>query len=223
MKSTIIEAADSLVLEGRFARALGTMGVAAAIAAGTPALGSADQASPSRTTPVEFSASEGKIVFSPSFLDFIKKEENSIKAGWNEQEKKWYPHDSPEGGRQTIAYGHKIKSDTEQRRFDKGITEQEALGLLKKDLSDAWDRAAEYVEGRHGVNLANLSEKQQEMLTDYAYNLGTLRGFPKFTKAVVEQDWDTVRREYKRTYKDSKGKRHELARNKAFYDRYLKS
>ena len=71
------------------------------------------------------------------------------------------------------------------------------------------------------MKLSDLSRKQQEMLTEYAFNLGSLRGFPKFTKAVVEEDWATARNEYKRTYK-ANGKRYELARNKFFYDRYLK-
>lgn len=221
MKSTIIEAAESLMEEGRLARAFGAIGMAAAIAAGSTA--PAGDTGASRTAQVAPAVQEGKIVFSSSFLGFIKKEENSVRAGWNEQEKKWYPHGSPEGGRQTIAYGHKIKNDAEQKRFDKGITESEALDLLNIDLLEAWDKAARYVKEKHGVKLQELSVKQQEMLTDYAFNLGSLNGFPKFTKAVVDEDWETVKKEYKRTFKTPDNKSHELPRNKGFFDRYLKS
>jgi len=44
-------------------------------------------------------------VYTPEFLEKIMRWENSIKAGWNEQKKRWYPHTSPEGGLKTIAYG----------------------------------------------------------------------------------------------------------------------
>lgn len=221
MKSAILEAASMVTQnEGRVARTLGALGMAAAIAAGSPSAASSPD-SGSKTSVVQ-PAESGKISFSSDYLAFIKQLENTIKAGWNAEEKKWYPHESPEGGRDTIAYGHKLQSDAEEVRFAKGITEQQALDLLRKDLEDAWQKAASYVKSKHGVALEDLSQKQQEMLTEYAFNLGSLRGFPKFTKAVVEEDWDTARREYKRTYKDTDGKRHELARNKFFYDRYLK-
>ena len=58
--------------------------------------------------------------------------ENSIKSGFKDG--KWYPHESLEGGRKTIAYGHKLKGD---ESFDKGLTEEDAKGILVKDTLEA--------------------------------------------------------------------------------------
>lgn len=220
MKSPILEAADMVVQhEGRIARTLGALGMAAAIATGQPAMG--EPGVKTTTTAVQ-KAGTSKITFSNSFVDFVKQVENAGKKGWNKDDQKWYPHDSPEGGSQTIAYGHKLNGAEEEKRFAKGITEQEALALLRKDLDRAWNVAASYVKAKHDVELSSLSEKQQEILTEYAFNLGTLRGFPKFVQAVVGEDWDAAKKEYKRTYKDTNGVRHELTRNTFFYNRYLK-
>jgi len=223
MKSAILEAVDMVVHnEGRVARTLGAIGMAAALATGGCKAATDDNTGASKTSVVE-PAKTGKITFSSSYLAFVKQVENAGKSGWNDTEKKWFPHTSPEGGRDTIAYGHKLQSDAEEERFASGITEQQALDLLRSDLNVAWNRAASYVKSRYGVELQDLSVKQQEILTEYAFNLGRLNGFPKFVKAVVEEDWNTARNEYKRTYLDANGKRRELvARNNAFYDRYLK-
>jgi GH24 family phage-related lysozyme (muramidase) len=239
MKSAIFEAVDMVVQsEGRVARTLGALGMAAAVAAGgshmiskTPGYEKPTATQTVNTKEVEVEPEDtqttkpqqsGKIAYSDDFLNFIKQLENAGRSGWNSSEEKWYPHASPEGGRDTIAYGHKFQSDAEENQYASGITEQQAFDLLHRDLDIAWNRAASYVKSKHGVELETLSHKQQEMLTEYAFNLGSLNGFPKFTKAVVEEDWDTARKEYKRTYKDTAGKRRELARNKSFYDRYLK-
>jgi GH24 family phage-related lysozyme (muramidase) len=70
-----------------------------------------------------------------SIVDTIKKYENdkfNPKGGWNKSENRWYPMNSLEGGSKTIAYGHKIVSG---ENFDKGLTDSEALQLLKKDIA----------------------------------------------------------------------------------------
>lgn len=54
------------------------------------------------------------------------------KGGYNSKVKKWYPHKSLEGGTDTIAYGHKLQAGED---FSKGITDQEAIALLRQDIS----------------------------------------------------------------------------------------
>ena len=221
MRQAILECVDLVAKNtSHVGRILVALAMASAIAAGNPVTASGQDTS-TRAIVVQ-TASPGKITFSSEFLAFVQQLENAGRVGWNNAENKWYSHPSPEGGRETIAYGHKIQDDAEEQRFASGITEQQALDLLCTDLDIAWDKAASYVKSRHGVELSDLSQKQQEMLTEYAFNLGTLRGFPKFVKAVVEEDWDTARLEYKRTYRDTNGNRHELSRNNDFYNRYLK-
>jgi len=72
-----------------------------------------------------------------SQMDILKELENSIGAGKNEEDNKWYPHviDKDET---IVAYGHKITAEEEAAgTYDNGITEEEAIELLKVDIDDA--------------------------------------------------------------------------------------
>ena len=72
-----------------------------------------------------------------SQMDIIKELENSIGAGKNEEDGKWYPHviDDDET---IVAYGHKITAEEEAAgTYDDGLTEEEAIELLKVDIDDA--------------------------------------------------------------------------------------
>lgn len=71
-----------------------------------------------------------------SQMDILKELENSIEKGLKDG--KWYPHESVEGGNKTVAYGHKITDEeAEAGTYDDGLTEEEAMKLLKKDIDDA--------------------------------------------------------------------------------------
>ena len=73
-----------------------------------------------------------------SQMDILKELENSVGAGKDEKDGKWYPHKSVEGGNKTIAYGHKISNEERDAgTFDNGLTEEEAIELLKKDIDEA--------------------------------------------------------------------------------------
>lgn len=153
---------------------------------------------------------------STDFLEFIKSIENAGKTGYDSSMGRWMPHPSPEGGLPTIAYGHKIRKD-ELDTLREGITESEATDILKADLETAYFAVVAYVMGRIGD--VDLTEKQTEMLVEFAFNLGSLRGFPKFTLAVVNEDWETVKKECVRSYADAQGKRHELTRRNDLFRR----
>jgi GH24 family phage-related lysozyme (muramidase) len=164
-------------------------------------------------------AAQKGISFSSQFLNYIKQVENGSRMGYRRQFSKWFPHPSPEGGRPTIAYGHKLKPG---ESFSNGITQAQAEALLIKDLTEAWYRADTWLQTKHQVRMDQLSQRQQEMLVDYAFNLGSLGGFPKFVRAVLKNDLHTMRQEYKRTYVTGAGERRELlGRNKAFYSTFL--
>jgi hypothetical protein len=56
-------------------------------------------------------------------------------GGFDKSTGKWFPHASVEGGMPTIAYGHKITSNSELDNYKKnGLTDREAKELLKKDI-----------------------------------------------------------------------------------------
>lgn len=156
---------------------------------------------------------------SKEFISYIKSVENGAKVGFKNG--MWYPHNSPEGGLPTIAYGHKVSSTSELKTVINGISDADAERLLKHDLETARKKVYDDIKSMFDVQIP-LDQRQEEMLTDFTFNLGTLKGFPKFVKAVLNKDWATVNKEYKRTFKDKDGTRHELGRNKAFHDRFLK-
>jgi len=157
--------------------------------------------------------------FSPKFIDYMKSVENAGKVGF--ENGKWTPHISPEGGLPTIAYGHKLKKG-EEKRFAGGLSDGEAERLLKKDLAIAKAKVYSDIKKMFDVQIP-LEDYQEEMLTDYAFNLGSLEKFPKFVRAVLNKDWATAKREYERSYKDAKGVRQPLqGRNDIFFRTYLK-
>lgn len=165
---------------------------------------------------------QGNQAFSSDFINFIKFVENGNKSGFDKKNNLWFPHASPEGGLPTIAYGHKIKDKAELEKFKKGITDSDAGKLLEKDLVAAKQKVYDYIHRKYKVKL-QLTPKQEEMLIEFTFNLGSLDKFPKFTDAVLRNQLDTVKKEYIRSFVDTTGNRRELKqRNTEFYKRYLK-
>lgn len=129
------------------------------------------------------------------FIDYIIRVEGSRK-----RRGKHYPYKSAEGGRKTVGYGHKIKNAQEARSFSSGLTENQARLLLASDLSDA----AEGVQRSIGKSWDTLDANRKQMLVGMQFNLGSVKKkFPKFTKAVIENDHEGMVREFKRSYKPS--------------------
>ena len=147
-----------------------------------------------------------------SFINYIKKVENGVKAGYKNGI--WHPHKSVEGGTDTIAYGHKLHSGD---NFSKGITDEEATKLLIKDILKASDTAKHIVNKNYGVGTyESLPDENKEMLVDYAFN-GVINKFPQFVDGVVNNDMSIMTAQYKR-YVNGK----ELTgRNSAFASRYF--
>jgi len=143
-----------------------------------------------------------------SFTDYIKKVENQGKKGYDSQKKLWFPHESFEGGSDTIGYGHKIQKGED---FSKGITDAQAEELLKKDLAKAKQQVNKELGG------IKLTPKQEEMFIDFVFNMGTLKKFPKFTQAALDNDLGGMKDQYKRYAggKELKG------RNTEFLKRFL--
>jgi GH24 family phage-related lysozyme (muramidase) len=157
--------------------------------------------------------------FSSDFISYVKEEENGIKRGFDSKKNMWYPHKSAESMEDypTIAYGHKIMSKSELDKMNKGISDEEASKLLNDDLQQANELVHEYIKRKYKTDLV-LTQKQMEMLVEFANNLGGLDRFPKFVDAVLRNNKEIMRKEYKRF---AGGKELEQ-RNLEFFDRYLK-
>lgn len=152
--------------------------------------------------------------FSKEFVEYMKSVENLNRVGFKDG--KWYPHASFEGGLPTIGYGHKIKDKSELKRLRNGLSDGAVERMFLADLASARRKAYVDIKNMVGVQIP-LDAKQEEILTDYTFSMGTLKAFPKFVRAVLDKDWATASKEYKRA-----GAGKELARNKVFFNRYLK-
>jgi GH24 family phage-related lysozyme (muramidase) len=147
--------------------------------------------------------------FSPAFIQFVK----GLEA---RSAKTHQVVPSSEGGAKTLGYGHKLRSGEEPGAIDDRQAEQQLL----RDLEAARQGVYRYIQRAYGVRV-QLSQKQEEMLTEFAFNLGGLEKFPKFADAVLRQDWARATQEFRRFYRTPDGQRRELQlRNRLFAQRY---
>jgi GH24 family phage-related lysozyme (muramidase) len=157
------------------------------------------------------------------FIEYLKKVENGGKTGWSNDDQLWYSHSSPEGGNDTIGYGHKLLN-SELEQAAKGLTDNEIDDLLLEDLHTASNVAYTVLSQHFNANFDDLCVNSQEMLIDFAYNLGGngLRKFPKFVNAVIDDNIEVMSQEYKRYYTSGNGVKKELEqRNKEFQTLFL--
>lgn len=154
-------------------------------------------------------------MFLKEYIKFLCKEENSIMKGYSNG--RFYPYSSLEGGSDTIAYGHKLNSiEEDNNTFTVGITDKEAIKLLKNDIEVHYDMASKRYE-RMGYEWEAISYKDQLALTDIEFNvIGGISAYPTFTKAVADSNYKKAKRECIRYYTDTKGVRHKLGRNKGY-------
>tara|TARA_B110000858_G_scaffold47108_1_gene54311 strand:+ start:323 stop:1201 length:879 start_codon:yes stop_codon:yes gene_type:complete len=147
------------------------------------------------------------------FHSLIQDLENEKKEGWTGNH--WAPHNSVEGGNQTIAYGHKL-SDVEQNGgyVNLGgeqvpfaeLTEEKGQELYQQD----WDKAETVAESWFDKDWDILDENAKLYATELVYNMGdsVTKGnteYKKFKqKAVSGEDYLS---EIGRTYVNKKGKR----------------
>jgi len=159
------------------------------------------------------------------FINYVKSVENSKSnpkhiGGWDNIKKKWYQYgtdtrdDYREGGADTIGWGHKLKRG---EAFPDGLTDEQAYDLLIQDLKIHEN----LVKRDIGIDVYNsLDTNRKQMLIDFAFNLGNIwkKEFPKFTRAVIDNNIPVMRAEYHRY---SRGKL--LGRNDVFYNTFLKT
>ena len=152
---------------------------------------------------------------SEKYMMDLKIQENAEKKGFNKKSNRWSPHPSEERGNDTIAYGHKL-TDEEVRKgtYAKGITEEQAAQLFKKDVIEHADKAKEIYNRNVGKNAFDkVPDTLKDLLVDYTYN-GVLPEYENFMGAMhrystakTPQEKQAAQqkmlKEYKRT---SKGK-----------------
>ena len=158
-------------------------------------------------------------------LNFLADQENAqLAAG----DLSMLRHKSPEGGTDTIGFGHKL---TKQEMADgkvygvplHSLDMKGVKHILQIDLANKKKTLDASLRKKHGVRLDSLSPRKKMMLLDYEFNLagGAVKKFPSFTAGVLANDDAVQKHEYVRHYTDDKGKKHTLARNGAFYKAFM--
>ncbi len=123
-----------------------------------------------------------------SITDILIKYENNInnpKGGYNKTLKKWFPHKSVEGGLDTIAYGHKL---IKGENFNNGLTDSEAVELLKKDISIKEESAKKLIP-----KYSKFPQYVKNAIINAMYR-GDIG--PKTIQLINNNQWDKVSSEY---------------------------
>ena len=74
----------------------------------------------------------------------VENSKDSKRGGWDESTQRWYPHRSPEGGADTIAYGIKLSNGTPEAALAKQqgyLTDEQALDALDTLVQKYHDNA----------------------------------------------------------------------------------
>ena len=175
-----------------------------------------EQADLTETNLAGFSAEEGPVL-DGSLKEHITKEvstvvqnaENGIKKGWDKGTEKWTPHESPEGGLKTIAYGHKFATQAEQDAAEaEGWTEAKAQEVFTDDMSVAEAKAKKEYDEEYesdGHTFEELDDLGRLMLTEVVFNIGSLKkndsfDWPNLSEAVRKKDMSDAKAQLSRTY-----------------------
>jgi GH24 family phage-related lysozyme (muramidase) len=158
---------------------------------------SSAQTNQSTTETVENKPSSKQFVFDEKFIDYIKKVEGFIPT-------------AKDIGDGVITGGY---GNTKNFSIGDKVNKDVAESLLIEDLNEA----VAQVRRQLGSDVFNSLDKNQiQLLSDITFNVGSLKGFPKFTEAILRKDKDMAIKESKRFWKE-KGKKKELKnRNKEF-------
>ena len=101
------------------------------------------------------------------FIEYIKRVENGSKVGYDSGV--WSPHPSPEGGNDTIGYGHKLRNDEEWMQA--GVPDEHIENLLLNDIKKSAEGAGEVINEYGSGNFDDLCQYCQEMFTDFVLTL----------------------------------------------------
>lgn len=160
-----------------------------------------------------------------SFSKYIKTVENDKLISGNV---KAFRHKSPEGGLDTVGFGHKLTAEEQKTNTVYGydlstITKDNVLKISNDILRQDLEKAEKILINVYGDKFNNLDNRRKQMLIDMQFNVRNFKNknvFPLFKKALFAGDEEGMKKEYKRFFK-SNGKTKSLARNEFFKKYFL--
>ena len=141
-----------------------------------------------------------------SFEESLAEVENAAKTGFKDD--LWSSHDSPEGGLDTIGYGHKItQAEEDAGTYKNGISDSDAIKLFRKDIKAHADIVKKDVK-----DFDDFDQKYKDVLINIAYNTGSVKEskWPSLLKAIRAGDDKKVREEMVTSFTDAAGKKGKL-------------
>lgn len=167
------------------------------------------------------------------YVQSLKAEENPNNKGFDKASGLWFPFDVSSTER-NIGWGLNLAnySDEEIARFEKGLTTEEVEKMFKGTIDKHMNKSMDWINEWQGSNIygdntgyrgkqgnwKKLPDHVKTALTDYHYNLGSLKKFPKFVTAVMNNDLVTAKKEYERSATIDGKKTKLTKRNKYIYD-----
>ena len=157
-------------------------------------------------------------------VEFLKQQENAALAAGDMS---YMRHASPEGGTDTVGFGHKLTPEEEKTGIVYGmpidkLDTKMAEAILRFDIAKHEKTLDRSLQAKHGIALTDLSPRKQMMLLDYEFNLGSAtKKFPSFTAAVLAGDEKKQLDEMTRHFTDPAGVTKPLARNRHFYNAFM--
>jgi hypothetical protein len=111
-------------------------------------------------------------------------EENGINTGLRDG--RFYQYPSHEKGTDTIGYGHKLtEEESKAGKFNKGLTKEQAIELMRKDAADHLIRAKQQFNEEHGSgSFDKLHPDLKVLALDFVYNGIGINEFPNFFGAA---------------------------------------
>jgi len=165
-----------------------------------------------------------------SFSTYMKTVENDKLLTGNGKN---FRHESQEGGRDTVGFGHLLTKDENKNNkvyqydlseINASTSPERVLEISNDILRQDIEKAEKILITNHGNKFINLDLRRKQMLIDMQFNVRNFNKptvFKNFKKALFAGDEEGMKKEYTRVFTDKNGQVKSLARNKFFKEYFL--
>lgn len=137
----------------------------------------------------------------------VKSGETRNRGGWDSVEQRWYPHPSPEGGEDTIAYGLKLyngRNYTDLVAQQGYLTPEQARQFTTERAQLAMDGARRFIDEAGGEGtFDNMPKEYQLIMSDIFYQTKSPTEFTGLRDAMLAGDNEAIRKHMMTHYRET--------------------
>lgn len=137
----------------------------------------------------------------------VKSGETRNRGGWDSVEQRWYPHPSPEGGEDTIAYGLKLyngRNYTDLVAQQGYLTPEQARQFTTERAQLAMDGARKFIDEAGGEGtFDNMPKEYQLIMSDIFYQTKSPTEFTGLRNAMLAGDNEAIRKHMMTHYRET--------------------